>query len=347
MLKLLAIVAAFPYIFTHVLAHRPRQVEVDASLTLNREVGVGQWIAVLTGTRHRRFFSQLLDDLDRRTQCAEIAKGQWYEKKYLALAQTVGDKCPVVMKGYGKTEPSFEDKTVFQKCGGFCFPVARQYDYSHSTEENYRRGKDILQHEEPLYSKIWTVSVVRDLDHEYHALYTSVRSAWQKYWIEKVLYRAPLVDELHRPWIIFTSGAMGVGKGYVMKWMSDQGYFNLEDVVHVDPDFFKSVMPEKDGYIKKNFALAATNCHRESGTMMELAVRKAMASRLHIWEDGSLRDAGWYGQRFKDIKGEDSKGEGTKVEDSGRGPRKGEVGSSGRPQQKMREEHSKVSAKLR
>ena len=41
------------------------------------------------------------------------------------------------------------------------------------------------------------------------------------------------------PWIVFTCGPMGAGKGYVLSWMSRHGYFPLEDCVHIDPDHFK------------------------------------------------------------------------------------------------------------
>lgn len=66
------------------------------------------------------------------------------------------------------------------------------------------------------------------------------------------------------PWIIFTCGPMGVGKvghpgvswrlvimptivhtqGYTLYWLSANGYFPLENIVHVDPDHFKRCMPE-------------------------------------------------------------------------------------------------------
>jgi len=86
--------------------------------------------------------------------------------------------------------------------------------------------------------------------------------------------------------------------------MSDRGYFGIESVVHADPDFFKSVMPEKEKYLQNKYSAAdaATKCHQESAMMAEVASQQAMATCRHIWEDGSLRDAGWYGKRFQDIK---------------------------------------------
>lgn len=47
-----------------------------------------------------------------------------------------------------------------------------------------------------------------------------------------------------RPWVVYTCGPMGVGKGHVLSWLSKQGLFPLEYIVHIDPDFFKRIMPE-------------------------------------------------------------------------------------------------------
>ena len=41
------------------------------------------------------------------------------------------------------------------------------------------------------------------------------------------------------PWIIFMCGAMGVGKGHVMRYMSEQGHMPLENIVWIDPDHIK------------------------------------------------------------------------------------------------------------
>ena len=33
-------------------------------------------------------------------------------------------------------------------------------------------------------------------------------------------------------------------QGYTLYWLSANGYFPLENIVHVDPDHFKRCMPE-------------------------------------------------------------------------------------------------------
>ena len=46
--------------------------------------------------------------------------------------------------------------------------------------------------------------------------------------------------------------------GYALSWMSANGYFPLEHIVHVDPDRFKQMMPEWDGYVARNLKNAGT-----------------------------------------------------------------------------------------
>ena len=54
---------------------------------------------------------------------------------------------------------------------------------------------------------------------------------------------------------------MGVGKGHVLSWLSSQGLFPLEFIVHIDPDFFKRIMPEWEHYVAKGEEMAGTLCH--------------------------------------------------------------------------------------
>ena len=54
---------------------------------------------------------------------------------------------------------------------------------------------------------------------------------------------------------------MGAGKGYALSWMSRNGYFPLEDIVHIDPDHFKKLMPEWEGYTERSDR-AGDFCHR-------------------------------------------------------------------------------------
>jgi hypothetical protein len=109
-------------------------------------------------------------------------------------------------------------------------------------------------------------------------------------------------DPQARPWMIFTCGAFGSGKGHVLSWLSGQGLFPLEYIVHVDPDFFKRVMPEWKGYLSRNQDFAGTATHPESIFMQEIAAEAALQQRQHVWIDGSLRNYEYYSDFIKSIK---------------------------------------------
>ena len=42
-----------------------------------------------------------------------------------------------------------------------------------------------------------------------------------------------------------------------MRWLSATGYVPTEQAVRIDPDIFKTLMPEFDLYIEKGFAYEA------------------------------------------------------------------------------------------
>ena len=67
--------------------------------------------------------------------------------------------------------------------------------------------------------------------------------------IESIAVRT---EEQTRPWCVYTCGPMGAGKGHALGWLSEHGYFPLENLVHVDPDLFKQMMPEWRGYVERD-----------------------------------------------------------------------------------------------
>ncbi|CAJ1329655.1 unnamed protein product, partial [Effrenium voratum] len=141
-------------------------------------------------------------------------------------------------------------------------------------------------------------------DHSFHGCYSAERQRWQDSVIDTVVQRT---TEQARPRLVFTCGAMGVGKGYALSWMSNKGIFPLEDIVHIDPDHFKAVMPEWPAYVAhgrllKDPSLPGTQCHRESCYMQEIALEESLRRLQHIWVDGSLRNAEWFVKVFSDIR---------------------------------------------
>jgi len=136
------------------------------------------------------------------------------------------------------------------------------------------------------------------LDFEYHGNYTSERQAWQ----DTVIGRLMMRSKPHpKPWLVYTCGGYGAGKGYVFSWMDDHKVFPLSDIVCIDPDRFKEAMPEWQGYLQRRKD-AGTLCHAESAYIQEIAQAVAMRFRQNIWVDGSLRNTEWVKGQIKSLK---------------------------------------------
>jgi len=178
------------------------------------------------------------------------------------------------------------------RCGLDCgFVTTPSYDYSKPTFENYR--EDNLK----FHGSFRKIRELRD--YGYHVNYSKERQLWQDQAIKSVISR---VVEQPAPWLVYTCGPMGVGKGYTLSWMSQHGFFPLENIVHIDPDAFKMMMPEWPDYVARDRDSAGTMCHMESSFMVEVAQAAAMEKRQNIWVDGSLRDAAFYEQVFRRIR---------------------------------------------
>mmetsp|Transcript_6645 Transcript_6645/g.16238 ORF Transcript_6645/g.16238 Transcript_6645/m.16238 type:complete len:331 (+) Transcript_6645:121-1113(+) len=161
------------------------------------------------------------------------------------------------------------------------FKVPENYDFLKCTNANYQAS------DFKFYGKYHDIRAKRD--YKYHVNYTKERQEWQDHVIETVVLR----DEAQEnPWIVYSCGAMGAGKGYTMRWMSAHGYFPLEKVVRIDPDHFKNVMPEWEGYVKmdreRGTFKAGGLTHRESGYLQEIAQEIALRSRRNIWVRPSI-----------------------------------------------------------
>jgi len=173
------------------------------------------------------------------------------------------------------------------------FALSTDFDYTACTCDAYRdasagacqRGK---------YAKIR-----ESLDHAYHGVYTAERQALQDRLVDAALEGS---EPQAHPWLLYTAGAMGAGKSHTVRWMWEAGHFPLEAIVHLDPDLFKTAMPEWDGYVALDPMSAGQRTQRESGYLVEIAQAAAMAERRHIWVDGSLRDLNWYRAVFGSIR---------------------------------------------
>jgi hypothetical protein len=106
-----------------------------------------------------------------------------------------------------------------------------------------------------------------------------------------------------RPWIVFTAGPMGVGKGYVITQLQQQNLLNIRDYfITIDPDLIKYELPEMVGYLQIDRTTAATKLHRESTQMADIIFEYAIQHSLSILVDGSLRDVLYYKSLFHRIR---------------------------------------------
>eukprot|EP00927_Polykrikos_kofoidii_P055448 TRINITY_DN4969_c0_g1_i3.p1 TRINITY_DN4969_c0_g1~~TRINITY_DN4969_c0_g1_i3.p1 ORF type:complete len:639 (+),score=56.05 TRINITY_DN4969_c0_g1_i3:232-1917(+) len=137
------------------------------------------------------------------------------------------------------------------------------------------------------------------IDYGYHANYTEDRQQWQD---GVVHLMTKSTQKIALPWILFSCGPMGAGKGFAIRYLSRVGVLPLEKLVHIDPDHYKQMMPEWEGYKSRDAGQAGTMCHKESGFLQELATEVALMNRQNVWVDGSLQDYEWYTRVFQDIR---------------------------------------------
>jgi hypothetical protein len=104
-----------------------------------------------------------------------------------------------------------------------------------------------------------------------------------------------------KPWIVFTAGAMGVGKGYVLSSLYKSDLFPLASFLIIDPDKLKSELPEMSGYLQTDASTAATKVHRESTQMADVLLEHALMNQSNVLVDGSLRDVEYYKHLFQRI----------------------------------------------
>eukprot|EP00301_Raphidiophrys_heterophryoidea_P006514 c12624_g1_i4.p1 GENE.c12624_g1_i4~~c12624_g1_i4.p1 ORF type:complete len:650 (-),score=176.97 c12624_g1_i4:284-2233(-) len=172
------------------------------------------------------------------------------------------------------------------------FHIPANYDYTKSTNECYGQPKDAGFREENKRERA-------AVDYSYHVNYTIERQEWQDMAIRSVVVRTQTQP---RPWLVLTSGPPGAGKTYALSWMSQHGYFPLENIVRVDPDYFKRLMPEWEGYSKLDPETAASKCHKESAFFAEIAQMKAMYMNQNVWVDTTLKEYVWFGHKFDEYR---------------------------------------------
>lgn len=137
------------------------------------------------------------------------------------------------------------------------------------------------------------------LDYNYHDRLIYTRLLFQDSVIGKI--RGDQIHASPRPWLIFTAGAMGVGKGYVLTQLKQMQVLDASEFVKIDPDMIKSELPEMAGF---EHSVAATRLHPESTQMADVLLEHALSRSLHMIVDGSLRDVDYYKHLIQRIRRE-------------------------------------------
>jgi hypothetical protein len=140
------------------------------------------------------------------------------------------------------------------------------------------------------------------LDYTYHKKFNEERVMLQDRLIEDLLVGGEEQEDLLLPWVIFTAGAMGAGKGFVIRWMNKQKCLPLEQFILVDPDQIRQMLPEWDGYVERDPMTAAVKTQKEAGHIAEILGYRALRHRRNVIFDGSLRDVEWYKLYFEKLR---------------------------------------------
>ena len=195
------------------------------------------------------------------------------------------------------------------------FSVPATYDFTQPTTITHRHPSYVVSNEWGTNeSKIYDetkhgtlhgdfVDVRKTLDYSWHPNYTKERQLWQDVLVKDVAQRQ---SPSRWPWLVLTCGAMGAGKGYCLRWLSRTGVFPLDRVVKIDPDHFKSAMPEWPGYTtfdaQEKTTSAGNQTHKESGFIQELCQTVSLRLRQNTWIDGSLQDHAWWSEWIRGIR---------------------------------------------
>ena len=138
------------------------------------------------------------------------------------------------------------------------------------------------------------------LDYSYHKNYTFERQRFQDAIIQEYLNDAIITDENGeicttptQPWIVFTAGAMGAGKGYTLKKLVEKGRFPLMAFVRVDPDAIRRYLPEFELYVQHSPERAGELTNKEAGYIAEILTLAGLQAGKNVIVDGSLRRVKW------------------------------------------------------
>jgi len=138
------------------------------------------------------------------------------------------------------------------------------------------------------------------MDYSYFVQVTDDRLLWQDEMIRRELFTAECMRAKQRlsrfklPWVVYSAGGMGAGKGYVTNWMNEKGYLPKANLIGVDPDAIRKMLPEWDALSNALPEEAGYLTQMEATNIGDIVAKKALANRFCVFIDGSLRATDWY-----------------------------------------------------
>ena len=175
------------------------------------------------------------------------------------------------------------------------------YDYTKSTEDNYCIDAPIFVGK---YAKERSL-----LDYTYHKYYSEQRQLLHDELVDLFLHTIVVSGEVVcecpvEPWLVFTAGCMGAGKGHTIEWLYKEDLFPLNAFVRVDPDILRELLPETKSYIEIDPVKAGNFTQKEVGYIAEVLNKVALGLGKNVLTDGSLRNAQWYIEYITSLKRE-------------------------------------------
>lgn len=173
----------------------------------------------------------------------------------------------------------------------------RKFSTLKSTEENHQSN------DRNFYGPY--AHIRETLDYSFHKNYTRERQHFQdsviREFIDSAIVTSPSGEvgtTPKSPWIVFTAGSMGAGKGYTIRKLVENGCFPLTAFVRVDPDAIRRYLPEFSLYLKQAPERAGDLTNKEAGYVAEILTLAGLEAGKNVMVDGSLRQSEWYKRYF-------------------------------------------------
>jgi hypothetical protein len=174
--------------------------------------------------------------------------------------------------------------------------VPPDYNWEVCTQENYAVPADT--------PTTGVLAEARGLtDEGYHGKYSEERTEFQDRLILSQIARSKGLSR-KAPVLLFTAGAMGVGKSFVLNWMKDRGMLPLDEFAVIDPDGMAQHLPEWRGHFERDPGTASLMTRLEAGLLTELSLVTALQQRKNILVDSSLRHGQWYARLLQRLREE-------------------------------------------